>query len=121
MQHQFVHDFPKSFKANEKDSLLLIVNLWIPVLAFHHVRRCLLQAVQLAGDKLPAARFLEHPKHPQLSSRLARSNVCKQGRLGVGTNRLEASCTGPERLGLGRKRGTISGSLFFALQNHRKR
>ena len=121
MQHQFVHNFPKSFKANGEHSLLMIVNLKITVLNFHHVRRRLLQAVQLAGEKLPAARIFEIPEHPQLSSRLAGRNACKQGRLGVGTNKLEASCTRPGRLGLHTEKGTISGSIFFSLQYYRKR
>ena len=120
MQYQFVHIIPKAFEANERNLLLLIVNLRNCIPDFHHVQRCLLQAVQLAGDKLPAARIFEHPKHPQLSSRLARSNACKQGGLVVGTNRLEASCTGPERLGLDRKKGTISRALFFSFQNYRE-
>lgn len=59
------------------------------MLDLHHVRRGVLQAVQLAGHKLPAARTLSILSINNVSPTLARSNACKQGRVGVGTNRLE--------------------------------
>ena len=99
MQHQIIQRLPRGC---EETHCWLVVQLWSPVLDLHHVRRGLLPAVQLAGHKLPAARIPSILSIHSVSPTLARSNACKQGRLGVGTNRLEVSCAGPGRLGLDR-------------------
>ena len=71
---------------------------------------------------MPAAGTSSILSINSFSPTLARSNACKQGRLGAGTNRLEVSCTVPERMGQDRKTGTVFESLlYFAKLSERLR